>query len=174
LGREMKSETPESSAIQEIYDLLDYVFTHEWVIQKNRSGNTDEGRFKLIKCFLNGFPRGPVFVTDSLLGVLEKIQTIDAEIKIEYSGNSDRRLLCPQVKKLFLKVREGKITHPAAIKFFEQSYFKALRDNPDSREAEKAAAQDLGKLYMNGLDAIIREINTNFIRPEDGKFQVDL
>jgi len=170
----MKSETSESSAIQEIHDLLDYVFTHEWVIQKNRSGNKDEGRFKVVKCFLNGFPRGPVFVTDSLLGVLEKIRTVDAEIKIEYSGNSDRRVLCPQVKELFLRVREGEITQPAAIKFFNQSYFKALWDNPDSGEAEKVAAQYLGELYMNGLDVVIREINMNFIRPEDGKFEPDL
>ena len=73
-----------------------------------------------------------------------------------------------------MRVRAGKITHPAAVKFFNQSYFKALWDDPDSEEAAKVAAQDLGELYMNGLDAVVREINLRFLYPGEDKFQPDL
>jgi hypothetical protein len=93
----------------------------------------------------------------------------------EYSGrNTDRKHLCPEVRELFLKVRDGKITHPAAVNFFKQDYFKALLDDPDSKEAGRATAHDLGELYMNGIDAVVREINLNFSRPEDGKFELDV
>ena len=92
----------------------------------------------------------------------------------EYSGSTDRKNLCPKVKKLFVRVREGKITHPAAVKFFNQSYFKALWDDPDSTEAAKAAAQDLGELYMNGLDAVVTTINLHFLYSGEDKFQPDL
>lgn len=93
----------------------------------------------------------------------------------EYSGtNTDRKHLCPEIKELFLKVCDGSITHPAAVNFFEQSYFKTLWDDPDSREAERVAADHLGELYMNGLDAVVREINMTFVRPEDGKFELDV
>lgn len=93
----------------------------------------------------------------------------------EYSGtNSDRKHLCPEVKELFLKVRDGMITHPVAVKFFKQEYFQALWDDPDSKEAEKRAADCLGELYMNGLDAVVREINMTLARPEDGKFELDV
>ena len=92
----------------------------------------------------------------------------------EYSGNTDRKNLCPEVKELFVRVREGKITHPAAVKFFNQSYFKGLWDNPDSVEAAKEAAQDLGELFMNGLDAVVREINSRFLDLGEDKFQPDL
>lgn len=93
----------------------------------------------------------------------------------EYSGtNTDRKHLCPEVKELFLKVRDGETTHPAAVNFFKQSYFKALWDAPDSKEAERVAADYLGELYMNGLDAVVTTINIHFSLPEDGKFELDV
>jgi hypothetical protein len=92
----------------------------------------------------------------------------------EYSGSTDRKNLCPKVKEFFVRVREGKITHPAALRFFRQPYFKALWDDSDSSEAAKAAAQDLGELYMNDLDAVVTTINLHFLYPEEDKFQPDL
>ena len=68
----------------------------------------------------------------------------------------------------------GEITHPAAVKFFNQPDFKALWDDPDSTEAAKVAAQGLGELYMNGLDAVVREINSRFLDLGEDKFQPDL
>ena len=73
-----------------------------------------------------------------------------------------------------MRVREGKITHPAAVKFFNQPDFKALWDDPDSAEAAKIAAQDLGELYMNGLDAVVTTINLHFLYSGEDKFQPDL
>ena len=101
--------------------------------------------------------------------------TDSADLSVgEYAGNTDRKNLCPKVKELFLRVQSGEITHPAAVKFFNQSYFKGLRDDPDSGEAEKEAAQDLGELFMNGLDAVVREINSRFLDLGEDKFQPDL
>ena len=92
----------------------------------------------------------------------------------EYSGNTDQKNLCPEVKKLFFRVHSGEITHPAALRFFNRPDFKALWDDPDSTEAAKAAAQDLGELFMNGLDAVVREINSRFLDLGEDKFQPDL
>ncbi len=101
--------------------------------------------------------------------------TDSADLSVgEYAGNTDRKNLCPKVKELFLRVQSGEITHPAAVKFFNQSYFKGLWDDPDSGEAEKEAAQDLGELFMNGLDAVVREINSRFLDLGEDKFQPDL
>jgi len=92
----------------------------------------------------------------------------------EYSGEaSDKKHLCPDVKKLFLRVLSGEITHPAAVKFFKQSYFKGLWDDPDSGEAAKATAQDLGEMLINGMDDVVWSINSHFALPEDGKFSPD-
>jgi DNA-binding MarR family transcriptional regulator len=92
----------------------------------------------------------------------------------EYSGSDDRKNLCPDVKKLFLRVHSGEITHPGAVRFFRQSDFKALWDDPDSAEAAKIAAQGLGELYTNGLDAVLTSIYLHWTRPEEGKFEPDL
>src|SRR5271157_2835003 len=64
----------------------------------------------------------------------------------EYSGNTDQKNLCPEIKKLFLRVHSGDITHHAALRFFKQPDFKALWDDPDSEDAAKVAAQGLGEL----------------------------
>src|SRR5208337_4157901 len=49
----------------------------------------------------------------------------------EYSGSTDQKNLCQDVKKLFLRVHSGEITHPGVVRFFSQSDFKALWDDPD-------------------------------------------
>jgi len=92
----------------------------------------------------------------------------------EYSGNTDRKNLCPEVKELFFRVHSGEITHPAALRFFKQPDFKALWDDPDSAEAAKIAAQGLGELYTNDLDAVLTSIYLHWTRPEEGKFEPDL
>jgi len=92
----------------------------------------------------------------------------------EYSGNTDQKTLCPEVKALFMRVHSGEITHHAALRFFKQPDFKALWDDPDSEDAAKVAAQGLGELYMNGLDAVVREINSRFLDLGEDKFQPDL
>ena len=50
----------------------------------------------------------------------------------------------------------------------------ALWDDPDSEDAAKVAAQGLGELYMNGLDAVVTTINLHFLYSGEDKFQPDL